>query len=372
MLKFLGKLTFYYYFSHKFHIFVFRLTKIVLAMKKIYLTIACVIIAASLQAQTVLKFQSHGLVADHVNEMKITKYAEPGNEGMNVVWDFRSLELVKDFTGTLDDPAFSKGYAIFTESNTVLEEFGNYFYFKANEISIEQHGFMSGSGNTTIVYDQPFVKMRYPFTYGSSYAGSFGGTYNSNDRVLGSIQGSYAVSGDGMGTLMLPENMTYDNALRVKEIKSYTQTLNNRSYEIETVTYRWYINEHRFPILVFIQSTSFFENGRTHVSTQAAYNPIKTTPLDITTMAQNLGFSVFPNPYRDQITIRFNLENNSKINLSVYDLNGRLVKVLYTGNDTAGEKNFKFSAKEMGLSKGAYIVKLNVNGAETSQKIVEL
>jgi hypothetical protein len=41
--------------------------------------------------------------------------------------------------------------------------------------------------------------------------------------------------------------------------------------------------------------------------------------------------------------------------------------VLYSGTDAAGEKNFRFSAKEVGFSKGAYVVKLNVNGKEVSQ-----
>ena len=341
-------------------------------MKKFYLTIACVVIAFSLQAQTVLKFQTHGLVAENINEMKITKYVEPGTEGMNVVWDFRNLELVQDFVGTLDHPEFSKGYSTFPESNTVLEEFGNLFYFKYDENSIEQHGFMSGRGVTTIIYDQPFVKMRYPFTYGSSFSGSFGGTYNNNEKVLGTQQGTYTVTGDGMGTLMLPGNMVYENALRVKEVRSYTQTFNNSSYDVETVTYRWYINDHRFPILVLIKSTSTYGTGRTYASTQAAYNPIKTTPLDITTTTQGYGLTAFPNPYHDQVNIRFNLDSNSEVNLSVFDLSGRLIKVLYSGTDAAGEKNFRFSAKEVGFSKGAYVVKLNVNGKEASQKIVEL
>ncbi len=341
-------------------------------MRKLYISIVCVVFAATLQAQTVLTYQTHGLVADHVNEMKITKYVNPGTEGRNVVWDFRTLELVKDFTGTLDDPAFSKGSGVFIESNAVLEEFGNYFFFKSNEVGIEQHGFMSSTGTTTIVYDQPFVKMRYPFSYGSSYAGSFGGTYNSNNRTLGNIQGSYAVSGDGLGTLLLPGGNVYENVLRVKEVKSYTQSLNGRPYDVEIVTYRWYVNEHRFPILVLIKSSSFFSNNRTSESTQAAYNPVAITPLDVTTAESSNGLTVFPNPYKDQINIRFSIDKTSNVKLAVFDLNGRLVKNLVNGIDGPGEKTYKFSAKEMGLAAGAYIVKLSVNGEETSKKILEL
>ena len=70
-------------------------------MKKFYLTIACVVIAISL-AQTVLKFQTHGL---YINEMKITKYVTRYG-GHERSMGFQS-ELVK-ISGTLDHPEFSK------------------------------------------------------------------------------------------------------------------------------------------------------------------------------------------------------------------------------------------------------------------------
>lgn len=345
-------------------------------MKRFYLLALTLLIGASLQAQTVLRYNTHGLVADHKNEMKLTKYTEPGAQGKNVVWDFRSLELTKDFVGTLDNPNISKGAFIFNESNTLLEEFGNFFYFKSTESYIEQHGFMSANGNVRIKYHTPFVKMKYPFTFGNSFAGSFGGTYNSAEKQLGTINGSYAVDGDGIGTLMLPGNMVYENALRVREVRSFTQTINNRNYDIETITYRWYVNGHRFPILVLISNTTTYENGRSHTSTQAAYNAVALNeiaiPLEVTTYNSNVQFDAFPNPYHNQVTIRFNLEQASSIDLSVYDINGRLVKVLFKGLNEGGEKTFQFSAKEMGLAKGAYIVKLNVNGQETSKRILEL
>jgi len=46
--------------------------------------------------------------------------------------------------------------------------------------------------------------------------------------------------------------------------------------------------------------------------------------------------------------------------------------VLVKGSIASGEKSYNFSAKEMGLGVGAYIVKLNVNGKETSKRILEL
>ncbi|HPF93573.1 MAG TPA: T9SS type A sorting domain-containing protein, partial [Tenuifilaceae bacterium] len=73
-----------------------------------------------------------------------------------------------------------------------------------------------------------------------------------------------------------------------------------------------------------------------------------------------------------KITFGFVLKENSNINLSVFDINGRHVKTLFKGHAEAGEKVFTFSGKQVGLGAGAYIVKLNVNGNVISKKILEL
>jgi hypothetical protein len=343
-------------------------------MRKIYIALFGLLAAGTLQAQTILKYQSHGLVADTKNEMFITKYVEPGAEGRNAIWDFTNLELTSNFTGSLDDAGLSKGASIFTTSNVALEEFGNYFFFKSNENAIEQYGFLAGNGSLSIVYDVPFVKMRYPFAYGSSFSGPFSGSYNSNSAKLGDINGTYTVTGDGLGKLLLPGNVSYSNVLRVKEVKSYTQSINGKGYQLEDVTYRWYVDGHRYPLLVLIKSTSHFENGKSYSSTRAAYNPviIQNTPLSTNTLINNLGLSVYPNPYSDFVNINVNLDNTSRLKISVFDMNGRLVKVLFNGVEVAGDKTYKFSAKDLGLSAGAYLIKLNVNGNEVTQKVVEL
>jgi hypothetical protein len=343
-------------------------------MRKIYIALFGLLAAASLQAQTILNYKTHGLVADTKNEMFITKYVEPGVEGRNVTWDFTSLELTSNFTGSLEEAGLSKGASVFTTSNVALEEFGNYFFFKSSESGIEQYGFLSGNGSLSIVYDVPFVKMKYPFAFGSNFSGSFSGTYNHNGAKLGDINGTYAVYGDGIGKLLLPGNVSYSNVLRVKEVKSYTQSINGKGYQLEDVTYRWYVDGHRYPLLVLIKSTSFHENGKSYSSTRAAYNPviIQNTPLSTNTLSSSLGLSVYPNPYTDFVNINVNLDNASRVKLSVFDLNGRLIKVLFNGVEVAGDRTYKFSAKELGLSAGAYLVKLNVNGKEATQKVVEL
>ncbi len=343
-------------------------------MKRALLIALALLTYAGLSGQTTLKYRTHGLIADQINDMVITKYMEPGVSGKNVVWDFRTLEITKEFTGEIENSNLTKGSHLFTNANVALQEFNNRFYFNATKKGIEQYGYLSPSGNVYISYDVPFVKMKYPFTYGSAFTGPFSGSYNSVDKQLGTIEGTYLVEGDGIGTLMLPEGRVFENALRVKEVKEYDQVMNNHTYSITITTYRWYVETHRFPVLVLINSASTYENGKTYSSTQAAYNNSavskSATQMEIT--AGETVLDAYPNPYKEFITFRFALEDDAKITLSIFDISGRHLTTLYKGSADAGIKEMTFSGKEIGLGSGAYIAKLIVNGKAITKRIVEL
>lgn len=64
----------------------------------------------------------------------------------------------------------------------------------------------------------------------------------------------------------------------------------------------------------------------------------------------------FPNPFREQTTIRFMLPEPVRVRLAVYDVLGREVKVLVDGPYAAGMHTVKFEADE--LPSGTYLCKL--------------
>lgn len=341
-------------------------------MKRITLLIIGLAIAFSTDAQTILTYKTHGLLPNEKNPMRLTKYVDPGTSGQNVTWDFSTLEETVNFTGSIEQSYITKGGERFSTSNTALEEFGNFFFFNSNSYQLEQYGYLSNNGNTIIEYTTPFVKMRYPFSYNSSYSGFFDGKYIFSDKEIGTISGTYDVTGDAIGTLKLPEEKLFRNTLRVKEVKSYNQIINGVTTKIEETTYRWYINEHRFPILVFISCSYTFENGQTSTSTKAAYNSDVLTSANSLPSNSEYTLEVFPNPYSEKVNIKLHLEKNSKISISVYDLIGKKISVLADKNEDAGDFTYNFSAKDLGLARGTYIVKVVVNNRETTRKILEL
>jgi len=324
-------------------------------------------------AQTSITYQRHGLVADQMNFMKLCNYTDPGISGKNAVWDFTGLNLKSDFEGTYGEARISEYAGVFKEANIVVEEFGNYFFFNITDDAMEQYGFIAGDGSTTIRYDVPFIKMKFPFSFGDSYSGDYSGQITGGCK-LGVISGTYSVEADGIGTLALPGDVTYDNALRIREKKLFTQTFSGEVLQMEIVTYRWYINENRLPVLSLIRKYSQQPNGDTVITTQAAYNPIlfsrPASPFAVNSQAKGLQFNAYPNPFNDLLNISFNLPEKSGVEMAVFSLDGKLIRELVIGELQPGWHSQQLPATETGLVRGTYLLKILVNGIETSLKIV--
>jgi hypothetical protein len=71
-----------------------------------------------------------------------------------------------------------------------------------------------------------------------------------------------------------------------------------------------------------------------------------------TTLAQN-----YPNPFNAETSIGYTLADAGNVNLSVYDISGRLVETLVDGYQSAGEHIASWNAS--GVSSGVYFYKLS-------------
>ena len=72
----------------------------------------------------------------------------------------------------------------------------------------------------------------------------------------------------------------------------------------------------------------------------------------------------YPNPFNPNTTIRYDINKSDKINMSAYDVSGRLVDVLIDEFHTPGSYNFVWEAHD--LPSGLYFIKLN-NGKIVDQ-----
>ncbi len=340
-------------------------------MKKLTLLIVLFSGIIAVNAQITMTMESHGLMVGDAHDFILANAVDEGAAGEDITWDFSGLvPNDKTLTSYMLDPAETEKGESIKNSNTVLQEYKNQFYFNVNEEAIEQYGTVAC--NTVTTYDKPFVKMQYPFTYGSNFYGSFSGAYHYQNGEK-PFDGIYDVEADGYGTLLLPGNTQIDNVLRVKTVRTRIYG----EYESSVVTYRWYAANVRYPLLVIIQHIDSKGNEKT--STVAYYKnagKLKSAPLAKSDMiAQETGdgsVNVYPNPYKDNVNIEYALQNAGLVNITLYDNLGRKVKILVNNEEQeAGSHHLSFSTKANDFNSGMYFIRINTENDTHIKKIVE-
>ncbi|HTY36645.1 MAG TPA: YDG domain-containing protein [Bacteroidota bacterium] len=79
-------------------------------------------------------------------------------------------------------------------------------------------------------------------------------------------------------------------------------------------------------------------------------------------------YNAYPNPFNPSTTIVYDLPQNSKVRLAVYDMLGREVAVLADGERTAGHYTLHFDASK--LSTGTYIYRLQAGQFVQTKKLM--
>ncbi len=76
----------------------------------------------------------------------------------------------------------------------------------------------------------------------------------------------------------------------------------------------------------------------------------------------------YPNPFNPATEIKFSLAEAAKVNLSVYNTNGQLVRTLIDGKTEKGYHTVNFLAE--GLNSGVYFCRLDVGGSVRNMKML--
>ena len=83
----------------------------------------------------------------------------------------------------------------------------------------------------------------------------------------------------------------------------------------------------------------------------------------------------YPNPFNPVTTIRFDLPEDTMVNVTVYDMIGRVVKTLLNGQHTAGYKSIQWNAsnnRDQTASAGLYLYTIQAGEFRQTKKMVQL
>lgn len=319
--------------------------------------------------------------ADSLVKSRI-RYFSPGMGGRNRVWDFsRKLH--------------SKGSSqvMFMKDSTSVVSFiepGKISYYRTTPDSLILLG--NESALEKREYAMNKVLKIFPLAYGDSISKPF--------RCEGMYCGDHPFREAGMttakvdaeGAIVLAENDTVRNVLRVHTIDSYAVCMDIDTAALDTARltqviderYEWYLPDSQYPIIENVTSTTFF-NMEPIGTTRYAYCNLPegeaacyVTPDDEDVTDEQDGFSEESQPISD--IIHYEIETQGKIIHMSYDLDEEAtittivanhMGMVYMSRQWTQEAGQGYSTQIdcNGLRSGMYILYINVNGKVYSEKV---
>lgn len=235
-----------------------------------------------------------------------------GSSGANQTWDFSQesfstigLFNVVDLEGSAFESSFPTANWVFEIGNMT-----SYYNLSSTEMNIQALNITSlgGSGDYSA---NPRKVLEFPFNFEDSYTDTFDENGNTTNLT---------VTYDAYGTLVMPDNYTYTNVVRVREEE-----------EFGIITTRYYITEPFMNIALHYDNNNFF-------------TWIKVTLPNSIDENEQASFSFYPNPTENTLSIL--TDGNQHHNFSISSTDGKIEKYFSLEN---GAESIDITDLESGI-----------------------
>jgi hypothetical protein len=339
-------------------------------MKKFLTLSMMVLFCSGLQAQPVLTSSFNPVTGDHWKFHPVNTSITPGASGANVTWDFSNIHVIYNpVIGNYISPSATPYAADFPTATVAYEAKGapgSYHYYKASANKLENLG--EASVMFTIQYVTPFDIYTYPFSFGTTVSQNF-----VCSTQVGSLDlvrtGTWSVTGDGYGTLILPTGIR-QNILRVK-----TERVRKDDYSggvgeqrIDYIDYLWIDPNDKVPLLMILTEIHY-----------AAGSPFDTlTSVRISDVVSGIGqhnmsfsgMNLYPNPASDMATLTFDLLRPGRVTIDAYTVDGRRVMEGTPKDLPSG--SHRHDLRLDGLQPGYYLLKVRSEEASVMISFLKL
>ncbi|PLX09568.1 MAG: hypothetical protein C0596_03305 [Marinilabiliales bacterium] len=342
-------------------------------MKKSFSFILALLIISSLHSQVVIKYNTHAPVNGSKNQYCETSFFEPESVGKNIIWDISGVEIsdtVRNTGFTIPDIQDSKKFDL--DVNYVLYENDNKFFQYLKEDSYAITGFIND--DFIIQYQQPLVRMTYPFTYTDKFEGSLVATAYSKNNSKTEIDGKYYVVADAYGKIILPGGIVKD-VVRIHQYSSSVQTTRCREVNIESSKYSWYSKEDRYPIATTLVQEKRFCNGDIITEKKSWINKkhLRTNQEQEEHIIEyKFNAEIFPNPFVDIAEVMLNLETDAEVEIFVSGVVGTKLETIQESMKLKkGQYFYKINSADLSLQPGMYFVNIRVGDKIESLKLIK-
>lgn len=302
-------------------------------------------------------------------EVTASMNAIVGATGANQIWDFNGavatdsisvtaayVALPADLPGS-NDPAFEHANIAITGEDEGIEtavyyqlEDDNYWHLGSTSlVDVDNDGI---EDEITGVYSPPSLDIVFPGVFENSWMDSTA-VMISGVPFASDIETSVSVI-DGWGTLITPDGFS-EPALRVRE---ETRLYDPVSMELTET----YVDIDIVSLAGRSVGLLLDENGAIEEVDYFVDMEIESTPIEFFEQDVPESFALsqnYPNPFNPSTQISYTLQVDSKVNLSVYSMDGILVSTLVNGTQPVGSYEVSFDASE--LASGMYLYRLETN-----------
>lgn len=349
-------------------------------MKKIHILLFCSIFVSTVLGQVTLTFRNNGLVPGDSSRTQEITYIDPGNAGENQLWDFSGIRNTSKTTycGVKSDPAFSvKDNG---GSGMILSEDGYDHTLISSENEYEETGYINTARHQTMVCSDPVVKMKYPFPFGRTFSDAFTGVESYNEKNKVSQEGTYSVTADAYGTLILPDRIL-KNTLRLKTVMQSLHTGKCGSTQSLVVKYYWYAPGYRYPVLMTgttenkygIKDPVIFKHAWLNLDQRSFGSPAEDAGVNSQPGPEGNAVIVFPNPFGEQATYHYFIREQVPVMVELYDMSGKFsICVEKKQLRTEGLHTGTIRPADLGLTPGIYYLRFTLDKEVVVDKVVKI
>jgi hypothetical protein len=267
----------------------------------------------------------------------------PGNAGANQTWNFSAVTPTAPAQTINHVLPASTPYSASHPGSTVCEVIPNgagnfaYTYYVSNSSVTNLKGisFISSGNTINFIYTNTQKVLEYPFNYNSSFTDNFVASYtlvSTGITITNYRTGTETVTYDGYGTLQLPSATTFNNVARVKIIQDITDSAVYTGVPLPPIinnfsgtTHNWIatgVNGKLAQFTLSFDTTVSSQNPTTYNS----YARYQTASTGLMETGAPVNVLASPNPASDFTTLTINNAANGIAELTVTDMNGRLVR----------------------------------------------
>jgi len=351
-------------------------------MKTALLTSVLVFITMGLFSQTSLTHNNNVPLSGDSFTYQEIQSPDPGNAGSRQIWDFSMIHYTgKNPVSTIKDPPLVKISGT-DNYNLSLDENGYDYFMNSSENKLEEMGYVNTEKKLTLIYSDPVVKMKYPFSYGDQFTDHFIGVAYYNETNTIDFFGDCSVSADAYGTLILPDKIL-DNTLRVKSVKTGLQINMCGTTDVNIVKYAWYAPGYRYPVLSISNIENKYSGNSTTEIIKSAFTNTQqlkeksasTEPKISVNQAIKADITVIlsPNPFTDQLTFNYILPVQMVVSVELYDMAGKHIAWLNNNQlQSEGLNTGKLDAATYSLAPGVYFLRFAFEKQVIIRKVVKI